>query len=519
MDCFRKVIGENITNIGFNIIVFGLSIVIAIIRIFRSYYIGQITQNRDNKDIIIFSILVILYYIFDITSQYIVNINKNEFNKNFINNIITKIFKSNFEKLLPIKDNILSNLNLSLNDINILYDDLYLYYIPNIISIFSSICIFIYYIPKISIIVLSILSVIVFIFYRLVVYLNKLWNVYIVEYNKFNDYFQNVILNMWNVKYNSLDDIMKKKLINIYNKRSNLCNKYTKFKILVMNIPSFLFFSIFLINIFYIIRNKNFKIGTIVFLIFQLYKIWRSFDALCSNFLHIFSNIKNINKICPIWLLDDFDSINHKLINNINKIKFDNVKYSYFANKNKVVIKDLNFTINKGEITYINGHSGKGKSTVINLICRLFDPQEGCIYINDEKIKNIDLKSLKKEISVVPQNIIVFHGSIKDNIVLDNEFDKFKLLKLIKLLKLPNFNTNAHSLSYGQKQRVLIGRTLYNTNKSVYIFDEYLSSIDKNTAYKIHNYVINFIKNNNKIGIFISHNENEKMIYDKLIEI
>jgi len=519
MDCFKNIVKENVSNTGFNIVILTLSIIISIIRIYRSYYIGQITQNRNNRDIFIFIGLVGLYYFFDIISQFLVNKNKTNFNKTFIKNVLKKIFNSNFEKLIPIKDNIISNLNLSLNDIDILYDDLYLYYIPNIISILASIVIFSYYIPKISFIIISIMIIILIIFFVLIKNLNVLWNEYIKEYNKFNDKFQNIILNMWNVKYNSLDNNMYKQLINNYNKRSDLCTKYTNYKIIITNIPSILFFSIFIINIFYIIKNKNFKVGIIVFLIFQLYKIWRSFDILCINCMHLLNNVKNINKICPVWFLDNLKSSNNKLINKINSIKFENVKYSYIANKNKIVIKDLNFTINKGEITYINGKSGKGKSTVINLICRLFDAKEGCIYINNDKIKDINLKSLKKEISVVPQNIIVFNNSIAQNIILDNKYNKSNLNKLIKLLQLPNPNTNALALSYGQKQRVLIGRTLYNTNKSVYIFDEYLSSIDKNTATKIHNYVIDFIKKNNKIGIFISHNENEKIYYDKLIEI
>ena len=187
--------------------------------------------------------------------------------------------------------------------------------------------------------------------------------------------------------------------------------------------------------------------------------------------------------------------------------------------KYKIVLNNLNFNIKKGEIIYINGESGKGKSTIINLICRLFDSQKGIIKINEHNIKDIDINSLRKNISVIPQKINVFNESIKNNIIIDNEFDENKLIKLIKLLNLPDYNNNAMNLSHGQKQRVLIGRTLYNTNKSVYIFDEYLSSVDKNTSNIIHKYVIKFLKNNKKIGIFITHNNNEKIYYDKSINI
>ena len=89
---------------------------------------------------------------------------------------------------------------------------------------------------------------------------------------------------------------------------------------------------------------------------------------------------------------------------------------------------------------------------------------------------------------------------------MDKPYKRKKLEKLVKLLKIPNINKSGQSLSYGQKQRVLIARTLYDTEKSVYIFDECLSAIDKGTANKINDYIINFLKKNKKIGIFISHN-------------
>ena len=91
---------------------------------------------------------------------------------------------------------------------------------------------------------------------------------------------------------------------------------------------------------------------------------------------------------------------------------------------------------------------------------------------------------------------------------------------LLKLLNL-NFdeNKNANELSHGQKKKVLVNRNLYNTDKSIYVFDEYLSAIDEKTSMNIHNYVIKFLKKNKKIGIFISHDKNEYIYYDKIIKL
>ena len=120
---------------------------------------------------------------------------------------------------------------------------------------------------------------------------------------------------------------------------------------------------------------------------------------------------------------------------------------------------------------------------------------------------------------MVPQSVLMFNNTIRHNIVLDQRFNQQHFNKLIQMLKLPEPSTNANELSYGQKQRVLIARTLYNKHKSVYIFDEYLSAVDDATAEIINRYVLDFIKQNNKIGIFISHNEDRKRNTDKVIEI
>lgn len=486
--------------------------------VMRSFYIGKITQNRKIKDIYIFIGIVISYYIFDIFAKMIISENLSTFNFNYVKNITKKILNGEFDKLLNIKDNALNNMNVSITQINNVYQDTFEYYIMSSVTIIITIIVFIYYIPKIAIIIIISIFFISLIYAYLLTYLNNLWKNYIIEYRKFNHIFQNIMLNMWNIKYNSLEGYVKKKIEKQYKKRIELFNKYSFLKIFISKLPSIMFFIIFILNLFYIIKNKNINVATSVFLTFQLYKVWNSYSTLCKNIAHLYSDVKNINKICPVWNLQDLKYGNIK-INDIQNINFKDVEYSYMKNKNKIVLNNLNFTIKKGEIIYINGESGKGKSTVINLICRLFDPQKGSIKINGIDIKNIDLFSLRNCISVIPQKINVFNESIKKNIITDNVYDELKLNNIIKLLKLPNYNQNANNLSHGQKQRVLIGRTLYNTSKIIYVFDEYLSSIDKITSDKIHRYVINFLKKNNKIGIFITHNNSEKIYYDKSINI
>ena len=126
---------------------------------------------------------------------------------------------------------------------------------------------------------------------------------------------------------------------------------------------------------------------------------------------------------------------------------------------------------------------------------------------------------MRKQISVVPQNVILFNTSLRSNIILNEKYNKNKLNKLVKILKLPDINKNGLKLSHGQKQRVLIARILYNTKKSLYIFDEPLSAVDSVTAIDIQKHILHFLKENNKIGIFISHNEKIGNFIKKKIRI
>ena len=97
-------------------------------------------------------------------------------------------------------------------------------------------------------------------------------------------------------------------------------------------------------------------------------------------------------------------------------INFRNVHFNYKTSKEKA-INDISFTIDGGKITALVGKSGAGKSTIINLIPRFYDPQDGQIFIDSQNIKNVKLRSLRKNISLVSQDVILFDNTIKNNIL------------------------------------------------------------------------------------------------------
>jgi len=192
----------------------------------------------------------------------------------------------------------------------------------------------------------------------------------------------------------------------------------------------------------------------------------------------------------------------------------------YRYNADVSVLNNINFEIKSGETLSLSGGSGSGKSTIINLICRLYDTTDpsSSILMNDTNITDFNIESIRQCISIVPQNIMVFDMSVKENIILDSPYDKEKVMNLMKMVNLTDLDKNANEMSLGQKQRVIIARTLYQ-DKSVYIFDEYLASIDRTNADRIHAFVLNFLKKRNKIGIFISHDPRHVETTDKVVKL
>ena len=191
----------------------------------------------------------------------------------------------------------------------------------------------------------------------------------------------------------------------------------------------------------------------------------------------------------------------NKLIKNIKgQIEIKNLSFSYTDENNyDYVINDLSLKINQGEKIAIVGHTGSGKSTIINLLTRFYEYNQGEIYIDGISIKKIKISEIRKNIAVVLQDVFLFADTIYNNVVL---FDKKKSLdEVINISKeigahdfinsLPNkyfFNVNERgvSLSSGQRQLISFLRA-YITNPSILILDEATSSIDSYTEELIQN--------------------------------
>ncbi len=196
-------------------------------------------------------------------------------------------------------------------------------------------------------------------------------------------------------------------------------------------------------------------------------------------------------------------------------INFKKVNFNYISNLEKVVLNDVDLLLKGGRTTALVGHSGSGKSTLLNLIPRIYDPIDGEILIDNQNIKNVNLKSLRKEISIVDQNITLFDDTVYNNIKYakpsanDNEIFEAAKLSMCKdfINKLENkFETiigeNGVRLSGGEKQRLSIARAFLK-NSSIILLDEATSSLDSETEEKIQKALE--VLTHNKTTVVIAH--------------
>lgn len=227
----------------------------------------------------------------------------------------------------------------------------------------------------------------------------------------------------------------------------------------------------------------------------------------------------SLERICGLFDTKD-DSPKRNMIDNCNNIKFDNVTF-YYSHKN-YILKDSTFSFESGKIYALLGKSGEGKSTIINLLLKLWRPQKGNIYIDNVDILNFDNEGLRNAISIVSQNSFFLHDTIIENVSLgvsysydqiSNALEKVGLLESV--LNFPDgMNTiigdNGVVLSGGQRQRLSIARALLK-NTPIVIFDEPTSSLDSLTEKVVYEAIKSL---HNKIVIIISHHENVKDIAD-----
>ena len=223
---------------------------------------------------------------------------------------------------------------------------------------------------------------------------------------------------------------------------------------------------------------------------------------------------KRISKIIDKKIDIQENTKNPQLNLKNSEIKFSNVGFKYETTHEKA-IKNISFSIKGNTMVAFVGHSGAGKSTIINLLPRFYDPQEGKIEVDDQNIKNVSLKSLRKNLSMVSQDVILFDDTVRNNIAYakDNASQP-EIEKACKyaaadefIKKLPQgydtlIGENGVRLSGGQKQRISIARAILKESPII-LLDEATSSLDADSEEIVQNAILNLTKN--KTTLVIAH--------------
>lgn len=246
------------------------------------------------------------------------------------------------------------------------------------------------------------------------------------------------------------------------------------------------------------------------------------------NVMHFFLFLKYAEPMVELLDIENVKKCGDEVLSDIEQIVFENVTFTY-PKAEKPVLENVSFQIQKGEKISIVGLNGAGKTTIVKLICRLYEPDSGEIYINGKPIGNYNYESYIKQISTLFQDFRLFAISLKENIMsaTDNVYDAAQVAEMVglsqKIAKLPDgidsilskdYEEGGIALSGGEEQKLALGRML-NKNSSLFILDEPTAAMDPYAEAEFYGTFHKMIRG--KTTIYISHRMSASVFSDKIL--
>ena len=312
---------------------------------------------------------------------------------------------------------------------------------------------------------------------------------------------------------NSLLNDMTEIIKIIYKKSENEIDIRKNFNLLTKILKAFLEVGVFITCVILL----YYKEITLTFFISMTYYIYRymwlieNFNNLTQTYQKLVVSLGRVNEILENRLYEDEKFGEKKVKLNKGTIEFKNVTFAY--PNEKTTLKNFNLTLEPNKKIAIVGRSGQGKSTLFNLITRIFDPIKGEVLIDGINIKDISEESLRKNISIIRQEPFIFNRTIKENFkLIDNKIPLTTIRKYTKLAYLDDYimtlpkkydtvlGESGVNLSGGQKQRLSIARTLAKESKII-LFDEATSALDNQSQNFIKQAIDNLVKDHTVVMV------------------
>lgn len=331
----------------------------------------------------------------------------------------------------------------------------------------------------------------------------------------------------------SREDITKQKFSNLLANTLSMTNRYIVLRaLLVTLVITLTILSIGFVLSFGIreVLNGNMTVGSLFSFIFYAIIAASSMNNMGDNFNDIQKAVKISEDISKMLLMQtDIIEVKdpYKIQEVQDKISINNVTFYYPSKPDNPALKNVSFTIEKGQVVALVGPSGSGKSTIVNILLRFYDVNIGNITIDGMDIKKLSLMNLRSLFSIIPQSHIMFSGTIWDNItygVTNAEYEDVRNAAKIACIldfveSLPDkfdslVGERGLCLSEGQKQRIAIARAVLK-DSGVLVLDEATSSLDSKNEQLIHDALDNL--RNNRTILVIAHRLSTILKADKII--